>query len=374
MRKILLATTAIVGFAGIAQAAEAPIQVTLGGEVNFRAAMFHESQKLAGPDKRANGDIQTEYAFTIAAEGKAAGGINYGALVEINNDQNQGSSNRQIGLEQAYLWMSGAFGKVVLGDHQGASDLFVFAPTVGEGQIAGKYTNFTDDYTLARFQPAFIDLTETATKVTYFTPKVDLGDRNHSVQLGVSFAPDEDGKGTRTNLYKNDIRGAKNVIEVAAQYSGTFDQVGVTVTPMLVSTESNNASWKWGGGERGGTLWGIGAQATYAGFTLGGSYVDAGKVHAPTGGDDKQRVWTIGLGYEMDKVALAANYMRGKGYDENVWGGDYVNRFAALGFGASYTWFPGLTTAADAVIFSQKIDGWDKNAGHVLMLSQKMAF
>ena len=46
MRKILLATTALVAFAGAAQAAESPIQVTLGGSVDFRAALFNEADQV----------------------------------------------------------------------------------------------------------------------------------------------------------------------------------------------------------------------------------------------------------------------------------------------------------------------------------------
>jgi hypothetical protein len=53
----------------------------------------------------------------------------------------------------------------------------------------------------------------------------------------------------------------------------------------------------------------------------------------------------------------------------------YVEDFDAIGLGATYTWFPGLTTAADAVFFDQDVAGaTPSNEGHVLMLSQKMSF
>ncbi|MGE4351124.1 MAG: porin, partial [Bdellovibrionales bacterium] len=199
MRKILLATTALVAFAGAAQAAESPIQVTLGGSVDFRAALFHESNKsaLTGETRR-DGDFQTEYDLTIAAEGKAANGIEYGALIDIDNDRDDSREGRTPTMEQAYVWMSGAFGKVLMGDEHGASDLFVYAPTVGEGQIDGSYTNFTDTASLAQFQPVYFDATENYTKFTYYTPKV--GNANHKVQLGASFAPNVD-QGSNTALY-----------------------------------------------------------------------------------------------------------------------------------------------------------------------------
>ncbi len=402
MRKILLATTALVAFAGAAQAAESPIQVTVGGSVDFRAALFHEAEKPAADGaialERRHGDFNTEYGLNIAAEGKAAGGIEYGAMIKLDNSAALGETSPadQIKMDQAYVWMSGAFGKVLMGDEHGASDLFVMAPTVGEGQIDGSYTYFTDMTTLAQFQPVYIDALESNTKFTYYTPKV--GNANHKVQLGVSYAPSNDSEGNNVDLYRANVTGYRDVIETAIQYTGNFSPVNVVVTPMMAFGEGESNSNDF----RDFTVWGLGAQAMYAGFTLGGSYVDAGHMGTTKAANETkdQNVWTIGLKYEFDKVALATNYMRGKGYYDlvdgsttitenvtidgtaatatttsNTIGTTYVDRFSALGFGATYTWFPGLTTAADAVFFDQnREDNARNNIGHVLMLSQKMAF
>lgn len=103
-------------------------------------------------------------------------------MIALDNDT---EGTESIAMDQAYVWMSGAFGKVLMGDEHGASDLFVYAPTVGQGQVDGTYTDFTDS--LTRVQPTFVDATENNTKVTYYTPKV--GNKDHKVQLGVSYAP-----------------------------------------------------------------------------------------------------------------------------------------------------------------------------------------
>ncbi|MDD3182935.1 MAG: porin [Alphaproteobacteria bacterium] len=372
MRKILLATTALVAFAGAAQAAESPIQVTLGGSVDFRAALFHESNASAAAGRTRNsGDFQTEYDLTIAAEGKGAGNIQYGALIDLNNDRDDATDSSTPTMQQAYVWMSGAFGKVLLGDEHGATDLFVYAPTVGEGQIDGSYTNFTDTSTLAQFQPIFFDATENATKATYYTPKV--GNANHKIQLGASFAPSSD-KGSDTALYNINDGGYENVIEATAQYTGTFSPVSVVVSPMMITGEGSTSGAQM---NRDFTAWGVGAQAMYAGFTLGASYVDAGHYNTTKDNsqNDDQDVWNVGLKYEFDKVGVAANYMNGEGYQPTLGAGTYVDDFSALGLGATYTWFPGLTTAADAVFFDQnRKDTGANNIGHVLMLSQKMTF
>lgn len=392
MRKILLATSALVALAGAAHAAEeSPIQVTAGGYVDFRGAMFHESGKLFGNNmayERRSGDFATEYGLNIAAETKkAVNGVNYGAYVLLDNVATLGNTSpaNEIAMDQAYIWMSGAFGKVVMGDDHGASDLFVMAPTVGEGQIAGSYTYFTDMNTLAQFQPTYVDAAENNTKFTYYTPKV--GNADHKVQLGISYVPSTDSVGNNVELYRRNVQSYRDMVETAVQYTGNFSPVNVVITPMMAFAQGEGAGTTGTSDLRDFMLWGIGGQASYAGFTFGASYVDAGHYNTNQASpanleqNEDQEVWTVGLKYEMDKVAVATNYMKGKGYYDQIntaagaAGTVYVDDFQALGLGATYTWFPGLTSAADAVFFDQnRHDSGHNNIGHVLMLSQKMAF
>ncbi|NTU76979.1 MAG: porin, partial [Alphaproteobacteria bacterium] len=390
MRKILLATSALVAFAGAAQAAESPIAVNVGGYVDFRAAQFTEASKnFATTTQRRDHDFETEYRLNISAEGKAANGIEYGGLISLWNgadytDSYTGGGNR-VHEDQAYVWMSGAFGKAILGDDHGASDLFVFAPTVGEGQIDGSYTDFTDPGTLWALQPAFFNETENSTKITYYTPKV--GNANHKVQAGVSFAPNFNDQGQNVVKYRTDNTSARyqDNIEGTLQYTGNFSPV-TTVVSALIATGAPTGADPASASERrlrAYTGWGLGAQASYAGFTLGGSYVDAGRLGTfedtlaagEYGRQNKQQdVWTLGLKYEFDKVALAVNGMRGQGYnnsfsiaghnvDTSTDRSNYVKDFSAIGLGATYTWFPGLTTAADAVFFDQTRDDFADDVG-----------
>jgi len=417
MRKILLATSALVAFSGAAQAAESPITVNVGGYVDFRAALFHESNDTvnipASGAFRRDHDFETEYRLNVSAEGKAANGIEYGGLVSLWNGpdytdaNNNGSNNirgftggaNRVRMDQAYVWMSGAWGKVILGDDHGASDLFVYAPTVGEGQIDGTYTDFTDPSTLWRIMPSYIDNTENSTKLTYYTPKV--GNANHKLQLGVSYAPNFYDQGQNVVKYRNSASTSVNgsadafyqdFVEATAQYTGNWNPVNTVLSAtMTTASRGSDDNSLNGTPPRDFTSWGIGAQAMYAGFTLGGSYVDAGSFMAGNLQNKDQHVWTAGLKYEFDKVALAVNGMRGEGYNNgfaatgNVSTANrvnYVKDFSAIGLGATYTWFPGLTTTADVVMFDQQRDDTvnsagdtDRpNAGQVLMLSQKITF
>ncbi len=400
MRKVLLATTALVAFAGAAQAAESPITINVGGYVDFRAALMSgvntsSTSSHVGESAR-HGDFETEYRINMAAEGKAAHGIEYGAMVSLWNgkgyNSNTGADNaggNQVREDQAYVWMSGNWGKVIFGDEHGASDLYTYAPTVGEGQIDGSYTNFTDQGQLRLMHPTYFDATENATKATYYTPKV--GNANHKVQLGVSYTPNFTEQGEQTYLTNTQATANtyKNATEETVRYTGQFGSVGAVVAGIMATGEGNDTTLSTS--MTGATKvrdyfgWGLGSQLTYAGFTLGGGYTNAGHLGTVSGQEKEQDVWTAGLKYEMDKVAVAVNGLQGRGYNNgfdiagstaNMGSYDYVRDYRAVGFGATYTWFPGMTTAADVVVYDQKRDDLpnDKIAGNVMMLSQKLAF
>ncbi len=421
MRKILLATTALVAFAGAAQAAGSPITVNVGGYVDFRAAQFHENtnnttdtttiEDAAVRLSRRDNDFESEFRLNISAEGKAANGIEYGGLISLWNgadytDTWTGGNNR-VHEDQGYVWMSGAWGKFILGDDHGASDLFVYTPTVGEGQVDGTYTDFTDPTTLKVFSPSFIDNTENSTKITYYTPKV--GNENHKLQLGASYAPNLYDQGQNVIKYRNNGLGTavtngtsdapyKDFVEATAQYTGNWNPVNAVITATMSTGAREGNALLFAGGTLPAedfTSWGVGTQLHFnvpnvsGDFTLGGSYVDAGRYNTYDHQNKDQTVWTAGLKYEFKEITLGVSGLGGEGYNNGFavagTGPDtnhtnYVDDFKAVGFGATYTWFPGLTTAGDAVFFEQERDDTiggvnaEKNDGHVLMLSQKITF
>ena len=393
MRKILLATTALVGFAAAAQAAESPISVNVGGYVDFRAAQFHESnatKPVSATTKQRNFDFETEYRINIDAQGKAANGVEYGGLVSLTNAAiydastgNGAAGGNSVKEDQANVWLSGGWGKLILGDDHGASDLAVVAPTVGEGQIDGTYTDFTDSSALAQFQPAYIDETENNTKVTYYTPKV--GNENHKVQVGFSFTPNFYDQGQSVVQYNTTTGSAgaiaSDVTETVAQYNGKFGAINAVAGANLVAG-SRGVNSTSAANLKDFVAYGSGLNLGYNNFTAGGSYENAGSYAATKGQNKVQDVWTLGGKYEQDKVAVALNALDGRGYFNalKLPGGSastnaYVRDFRAYGLGATYTWFPGLTSAFDAVSFDQKRgDITAKDQGEVVMVSQKITF
>ena len=387
MRKVLLATTALVGvaFAGGAQAAAtSPISLNVGGYTDFVAGQFHEAQST-GSTTRANHDFETEFKLSFDALGKAANGVEYGANVSLWNGSEVGNlwvgGGTTAAVNSAYVWLSGAFGKILFGDEHGASDLFVYAPTVGEGQVDGRWRDFVDAHTLAYLPASGVDNTEHSTKITYYTPKV--GNESNKVQLGVSYAPNLYDYGQNVDSYvgTNGNSPYKDVIEADLQYTGKVSSVDVTASAQLVTgtAGTNAATVLTAANASNFTAWGLGAQAAYNGFTVGASYADNGHYNASAGQNKDQDVWTVGGKYEFDKVAVGVSYLTGEGYANYLTNSagtktsSYVDSFDAYSAGATYTWFPGLTSNVDGVFFDQSATV-GSNQGYVLLLSQKLTF
>jgi hypothetical protein len=401
MRKVLLATTALIGvaLAGSAHAAAtSPISLNVGGYDDFVAGLYHQAQGVTG-GVSSNHDFENEYKLNFDATGKASNGVEYGGNISIWNGQELAGTapgGTAANMNSAYVWLSGAFGKVLFGDEHGASDLFVYAPTVGEGQIDGRYRDFVSTRTLADFFASGIDNTEHSTKITYYTPKV--GNADNKVQLGVSYLPQmyNYGQSVVTTQTGNAASAYNDTVKGALQYTGSFRPVNITASADLIS--GNHSAGNLNATALGGNLvtgnntaagraqdytaWGIGAQVGFNGATVGASYTDNGRYNTLAAQSKTQDNYTVGAKYEFDKVGVAINYLSGKGYANNlgVAAGsasttNYVSQFGAVGAGAVYTWFPGLTSNLDYVNFAQKVDNTtDHNDGYTLLFSQRLAF
>jgi len=271
--------------------------------------------------------------------------------------------------------------------------------------------DFTSPFTLARFQPSGIDNTEHSTKITYYTPKI--GNDENKVQLGVSYIPnlyDYGSNVVKTNQSAGlgvsspltgqaSFNGLTNspyqdVVKGAAEYWANYHPVHAAISAQLLDGNSSHAqangtivdAFAPAGKVMDFTAWGLGAQIGtdwVGGLTFGGSYVDLGRYNAVHGQNKAQNTWTVGGKYEFDKVGVALNYLGAEGYNNLLaFGGpastnqsNYVTSFNGFGAGATYTWFPGLTSALDGVAFQQHVTNEaDHNDGYVVLVSQKLTF
>jgi len=403
MRKLLLASSALVGAAMLAAPVPAfagDLTVKLSGYDNVIAGFFQESQHTdpvtTFVNTRNNVGIENLFDLTVNVTGKGSNNLDYGALISLWNGPDYTNAwapnpkGNAAHTSDAYVWMSNNWGKLMLGDEHGASDLFVYAPTVGTNQIDGNYSDFVDLNKLWRAQPTFIDNTDDSTRITYYTPVVS------GFQAGISYTPNlfNEGAGIQT-VTANAVgaspfsTGYDNQVEGALAWSGSYDKVNLKASALVTSAQGNKDVLA-GAIKDEYVSMGIGGQANFSGFTVGASYTDPGSYGEIKGQDKNQFMWTVGGKYEWDKAAVAVNFEDGAGYNvnwgvnglpaglktgENVIDTDYVRSFDAIGLGATYTWFPGLVSGIDVVFFDQygAASGGD-DQGEVVMLSQRVNF
>ena len=218
-RRRLLGSTALVG-AGVLLAGAVPAVLLAGAapaervrSMQVKLSGFTEFEVLGATKDTLSGGRNRNYTFQMMNEvhietvATTNSGIIYGSYLEIavgsNGSRNQ---NANAFVDEVNLFFTGDFGRVSLGQQDGAEDvMFVGAEDAqsGTGGIDGDTRNLA--------MVISVQNTGDATKATYFTPRVA------GFQLGASFTPD-----TGDNLgIKNDAN-IDNSLGVGSNWIGTF--------------------------------------------------------------------------------------------------------------------------------------------------------
>jgi len=367
MRRLML-TTALVTFAAV-PAAHAELEVTLGGYTTFQAGFFNND--VANSSDR---DFQSESELFVKAQAQTENGLKYGAYLEL-----QASTSDGANADEVNLWLEGNWGRVELGDQDGAgSQLAVVGPYVGIGQAMGSYNDFVPSAdrgyrnSETAGDPYFkaIDTLD-ATKVTYYTPRFS------GFQAGVSYAPERDSgaNGEDVQFFDN-VGNHDNAYELGLNYKNEFSN-GVKLN---VGGEYVGADAKDGSGLEDISSWSLGAQVGYMGFTFGGGYSSYGDSGLATGvASDDVTIWNAGLTYESGAWGVGANFVQ-VDFDDNgvpfeVTGATGAGgTYTAYGIGGTYKLAPGLSAGADLVFFDRNRDAGADTDGYVLVTEVKAAF
>jgi hypothetical protein len=397
MRKILLATTALAGVAFFASAAQAGMEVTVGGYNDFRAGFFSNDLTTA---PRRSVDFINEFQLEVEAKAKANNGMEYGVVASLWNGydytnapvaigaDSTTTNNTSLRVHQAYGYVNGAWGQVRLGDEHGASDFGITPPQSYDfgGQVNGAYSQFLTPGSVFTITPAYVDDTENDTKASYFTPK--FGFNGHKFQAGVSYTPNQHDAGTGNVVNSGAAAGTslgsnnyKNVVEIGGGYEGTWFDKFSTKAGVVVTT-ADDVEGRTFNGEAltdGFTSWNVGAQVGYAGFAFGGNYVDAGSYNKTVTQSGDQNAWSVGASYKFDRASIAGSYLRGHGFNNQavlIAGDNRDVNYSAWGIGAGYSLFDGMVTSVDAVFYNQDTPtgGAGDNDGHVVILSNRISF
>jgi hypothetical protein len=396
MKKFLMGTTALIGAATIASAAQAAgPDVTVGGFINFQSAFSDANnafETTASGFDRSNHFV-TDTEVHINVDGKADNGLGYGAVIELEADTDAGNTDDGgSNADKAYIYLESSAGRVEAGDNVGAAQ----ALTIGAGSIAratgginGDFHRFVDvgqnvngGFTApsAIFVPGLpstaatnnvtpdgVDLLdeEEATKLTYFTPRVS------GFQAGVSYTPDTGDNGSAAGLSSEvGVDQYENLWSLGANYEGDFEGVGVKVGVTGEFGDAENPATAGASDTQDISAWQVGAELDFEGFSVAGSYGDNDDSRQLKSGTTEVSYWTLGAAYETGPYGVSVTYMDSEASATGVSDDEFTN----LVVGADYSLAPGLTPYIEAAFFDAKEGGVASNDGSVILVGTQLNF
>ncbi|WP_126975130.1 porin [Frigidibacter oleivorans] len=299
MKKLLLASTALVGLAG---AAAAEVVIEGSAEMGVTTIDYGAGDSLK---------FHNSYNINFVMTGETDTGLSFGATYRLDADANSEENQNPVG-DNGTVWISGAFGKLTLGDTDGALDWAMTEPAMGtaitdEGTTHigydGNSDGFYDDQVL-RYEYAFGDFGFAFSAEQDDTEDAD-GDVDDAVfGLGMKYATEfsgvelgfgfgyQTGEGGRTYTVLSDlIATAGGVSTVAGSadelVASDFDKYGLSVKAAMDN--------------------GFSLVLNYSMTEFDDVTADYGVAVVDFDGADVEH-YGIGIGYEMGALLLHANY------------------------------------------------------------------
>jgi hypothetical protein len=327
MKKFLYMTTAlaaaglIMSSAGDARAAER-IKVGITG--------FHQqygviaSQDVDAYDGQTDFDtslVDQKHNSEIIFKGETA--LDNGITVGINVQLEANDSGDQI--DESFLFVEGVFGLLQMGDTDNAAyKMHVTAPdgglSINDGDIVGIDAFLFPATFLLSDTPldsTYLSLTDgDSGKFSYYTP------RFAGVQLGFSYIPQFEGGGdNNSSLVRTGNQDAtgpvKDGFAFGLNYTQDFSGIGVQGSLGYLMGDTPGCANTPGIGDCDDNIQGYngGIQISYAGFTVGGSYMhadgDVGGTVAP-GYKLDGFGWTAGIAYTTGPYTVGYTYQKGQ--------------------------------------------------------------
>jgi outer membrane protein OmpU len=295
MRKVLLATTALVAMTGAAAA-----DVTVNGFYEFNYTSTSDDQTTTYDTM--GDDTEVHIGFDTSSDN----GLSYGMKVEI---ETSAASDLSVNNDEASMYISGDFGKITLGENDGAAEDGVlwsgnthfmgsWGSSVSSANSAGT-AMLVDDHVY--YGPG-----SNAMKIKYNSPSVG----------GFTFAYSSADKGSASTSADT---------EISVKYSMDMGGVGVTVSGGMhdsgESSDTNEAAYQ------------------FIQLTSGDATITGGRSTHDNNSDSSDIDTTlIGLDYSVnDQITASVEYLNSKnGTSANE------DELSATGFGVSYNIAPGL--------------------------------
>jgi outer membrane protein OmpU len=351
MKKILLATTAVVALS--ASAAQAEINLDLGGF--FKAYGGYASQDT---DNVRKFDIARKSQIYFSGETTLDNGLTVGAHTELFGENNAGQTSVNTttptsdnSVEESYMYLSGNWGRVNVGRENGAAYLLQVSAPGADANIDGQdidFSFFNADSTPTTGVAVNIDQdyqhsgpngdAQYSDKITYLTPKFN------GFQAGVTYTPSYEEKaiGANTNgmIANNVTDKLEDLMEVGARYDGEMNGVGIhagagySTADQQVNTTTNDDYKEWNAG----------LKFDYNNFGFGGAYTtDNGSLQS----DGDTDTYVLGADYTYGATKFGYSYFNSQG-ETGATTEDELDRHT---LGAVYTYGPGMDFNASVALY-----------------------
>ncbi|MDP3532358.1 MAG: porin [Alphaproteobacteria bacterium] len=405
------------------------MKVTTGGFFKFIGGMVHNHHEHKDKDliskydadnnlvknipyKRRKGDFFMDAEVIVKADAITKDNVKYGAEVQLEaNPGNSQKIDRPIAIkgipgqknysgviigspdnpgkahlinaDKVYMYVSkDDVGRIEAGSNDGvANELFYYAPaSFGTGGFDGLYQDFLGSEVVDT--PYIPKGSFRSLKVSYLTPRYE------GFQAGVSFTPTNGRRGrlikrnrvalTDPGFSKLSDENFENIVEYGLNYINTFDGVGL----FLSATGAQGKALKFPGRKYDDlNSYGFGGQLVYAGYTLGGSWVNNNRSGYFKGthkiarlSKGKERGWSIGLQYEAGPVIIGTNYANMRTADDTTICGK--NKASVVSGGATYKVASGLSVFTEATGTHRKLkrshERRDRDHRSVVLIGSKI--
>jgi len=364
MKRVLLGTTAVVGLGLLIPApvfAAEPMAFSINGNIHVEAFFVNQDDEVASGGRSHHLEMDGA-GFNLVARGEADNGLVYGAKIEL--DTNTGT----VGIDERVMWFSGGWGRLELGNDDGAEGVMGNHGgdlNSGAGGYDGGASSVVDFNSATVTGPGLSDSSGDATKITYFTPRVN------GIQVGVSYTPDTTADGT-SGLAANVTAdaGVQDHIGLGINFVQSFDDVGIRLSYVLSHGDAENND------TRDTNSYAVGAQVDFGNISVAAGYGDAGDSGETAAArllrviDDQQ--WAdFTVRYKDGPMTVSAGYFSGSASVAGA-ADDDVDFFSV---GAGYAVAPGLSIYAGFDVIDINRDGTgNDNDATLLTIGTAMSF
>jgi outer membrane protein OmpU len=250
-------------------------------------------------------DLLRETEVHFGGETTLDNGLTVGAHIEASAD-----GADAFDTDESYVYMAGSWGRVNIGEEDGAAYLLQVAAPSADDNIDG-LRQFIKPDALSGESDYANDLAKDSDKVTYLSPVFS------GFQAGVSYSVENTTAGTggnRTSATQSDVT------EAAVRYEGMVGSVGLIAGGGYTTAGDDDTD-----------EWNLGADLDIGAFGLGAVYTTLET------GSDNSDTWVVGADYTTGPFKLGASYLSN---DDEIGTDTTTDRIAA---GVTYSYGPGMT-------------------------------